>query len=348
MSATRIATELEVREVDVHDDDAVAAWLHVVNTADRHERGEHSTPWRLPELLAGLREPTKHRRHHLFVGVADDRVVASGGLGLPLLDNLSAADIEVSVLPDLRRRGYGTRMLEVLESRARQEGRTRFDSEVGYRYELPSDGAGVPGVEFGKRHGYGFGIGDVQRELPLPVDEALLAEIAGEAAPYHSDYELRTFTTPFPEEHLRSYLELSSRLNTEAPTGDNEYEDEAVDLEAFRMHEARLRKQDRLAWHTVALDREGTVVGYTDLVVPEHDPDFVMQWGTLVDRTHRGHRLGLAVKIANLRAVQAAHVADGRRLVTWNAEVNDHMIGINERLGFRAVARGGELQKKIA
>ena len=30
---------------------------------------------------------------------------------------------------------------------------------------------------------------------------------------------------------------------------------------------------------------------------------------------------------------------------TWNAEVNEHMIGINERLGFRPVERMGEFQK---
>ena len=104
----------------------------------------------------------------------------------------------------------------------------------------------------------------------------------------------------------------------------------------------------RQTWHTVALDGDGNVVAYTDIVVARHDPDFCFQWGTLVDRPHRGHRLGLAVKVANLQALQASHTADGRRLVTWNAEVNDHMIAINERLGFRKTARGGELQKKIA
>lgn len=129
--------------------------------------------------------------------------------------------------------------------------------------------------------------------------------------------------------------------------GDNDYEDEAVDVEAHRSHEKQVEAQGRTVFTTVALDREGNVAAYTDIMAPSHDTACVYQWGTLADRAHRGHRLGLAVKIANLKALQATGEYDGRRLVTWNAEVNDHMIGINEQMGFRPVARAGELQKKL-
>jgi hypothetical protein len=101
-------------------------------------------------------------------------------------------------------------------------------------------------------------------------------------------------------------------------------------------------------WHTVALDRAGTVVAYTQLVVPAPEQPFIFQWGTLVHRAHRGHRLGMAVKLANHRSLQTNVDVTGRRVVTWNAEVNDHMIGINERLGYTKAARNGELQKKLA
>ncbi len=36
-----------------------------------------------------------------------------------------------------------------------------------------------------------------------------------------------------------------------------------------------------------------------------------------------------------------------RRVLTWNAEVNGHMIGVNERLGFVPVERSGEFQKRL-
>ncbi|WP_274378275.1 MULTISPECIES: hypothetical protein [unclassified Nocardioides] len=33
-------------------------------------------------------------------------------------------------------------------------------------------------------------------------------------------------------------------------------------------------------------------------------------------------------------------------MTTYNAEVNAHMVGVNERLGFVSVARLGEFQKR--
>ena len=33
--------------------------------------------------------------------------------------------------------------------------------------------------------------------------------------------------------------------------------------------------------------------------------------------------------------------------MTFNAEVNEHMIGVNERLGFVPIERLGEFQKKV-
>lgn len=217
-------------------------------------------------------------------------------------------------------------------------------------HDGPADGAGTPGIEFARAHGYGFGLGDVQRTLVLPVADALLEEIAAEAAPHHAAYRLESWTGPIPDAWIESWLEVAASFNTEAPAGAMEREAESVDVPAFRTGEAVIELQGRSVWHTVALDRADRVVAYTVLVLPTHDRDFVFQWATLVRPEHRGHRLGLAVKVRNLLALQAgADAADlaGRRLVTWNAEVNDHMIAINDRLGFVRTARLGEVQKKV-
>lgn len=338
---------LQIEEVDPFDDDALAAWLHVVNVADEFERGDATTFWTFPEIQVVARNPRKSLKEVRVNGSVDGVVVAAGQVRLPQLDNLSAADVEVSVLPEHRRRGYGSAMLEFCEGIAKEHGRTRLDAMTAWKYDGPADGAGTSGVEFGKVHGYVFGLGDVQREVTLPVDYAVLAELEAEAAERAAGYELRTWTGPFPDDDLLlRYLELSSKLITEAPTGDLDYEDEAVDVEAHRIHEEVFAKQGRTIFTTVALAPDGAVAAYTDLMAPSHDTTHVYQWGTLASREHRGHRLGLAVKVANLRLLQRER-PDVTRLTTYNAEVNAHMIGVNEALGFRPVARLGDFQKKL-
>jgi uncharacterized protein involved in propanediol utilization len=49
---------------------------------------------------------------------------------------------------------------------------------------------------------------------------------------------------------------------------------------------------------------------------------------------HRGHRLGLAAKLASHRALRAA-VPVCELVATSNADVNAHMNAINEALGYR-------------
>jgi hypothetical protein len=69
----------------------------------------------------------------------------------------------------------------------------------------------------------------------------------------------------------------------------------------------------------------GRPVGVAEVQLPQLD-----------NLDNRGHRLGTIVKIANLRHAMAGEPAL-RVINTWNAAVNDHMISINEALGFRPV-----------
>ncbi|PWN04739.1 PE-PGRS family protein [Nocardioides silvaticus] len=337
---------LEITAVDPLDVGAIHAWVDLNTSVVRHEVGESGAMWTAPEMVAALQKPSKGRNELIYLGTADGTLVATGWITLPMIDNLTSADLYVAVVPEHRRRGLGSAMLAHLEQECAARGRTRLDAITDWPYDGAADGTGAPGVEFGKAHGFAFGLGDVQRELQLPADVEVLTRLAAEAASYHSDYELRTWSGPIPDDLVLSYLELSTRLNTEAPVGDLEREDQTVDIEAHRSAERTLAEQQRVPWHTVALDRDGNVVAYSDLMVPATDPHWVHQWGTLVDPAHRGHRLGVAVKVANLLAYQEAHPEDRRRVITWNAEVNRHMIAINEQMGFVATARGGQLQKK--
>lgn len=72
----------------------------------------------------------------------------------------------------------------------------------------------------------------------------------------------------------------------------------------------------------------------------------MFQWGTLVAPGHRGHRLEMAAKAHNLLWVEREQ-SDRTALVTTNAEVNRHMIAVNDALGFRPVERLVELHSAL-
>lgn len=340
-------SELQITELQGGDEAGLAAWSDVAVAAERHDLGDHAEYWTHDELLPMLGTTTGRRQFRLFSAALDGEVVAAGRMLVPLKDNLDLAEVHVAVRPDVRRRGLGSQLVRHIEACSLAAGRTRLDAFPSWQHDSPEDGAGTAGAEFARAHGFTLTLGDVQRQLHLPVADDLLEGLAREAAAHHPGYELRSWAGPIPEDLVVSWLELSSTLATEAPSGTGVHENEAVDVPAFRESEALQAAQGRTMWHTVALDDTGRVVAYTQLAETLHDNPFLFQWGTLVHRDHRGHRLGLAVKVANHRALQAGSNVAGRRTVTWNAGVNDHMITINERLGFVRGARGGEFQKKL-
>lgn len=335
---------LEIRKVDPHDRAAFDAWHAAYLAADQLGR-EYALPMRLEEMRADVQAVEKGRRAEAWAGVVDGEVVVSGLLEIQLLDNLSAAFMEVFTAPGRRRQGHGSAMLGHLESVARGHGRSILMVEASFPYPGPADGADAPVVSWLTARGYRLALVDLQQRLSLPVPEERLDALAAEAAPHHTAYRLRSWAGPVPDDIVESFTVLEASIATEAPLGDLHLEPEAADVEDLRDGEATLARQGRTKYNTVALDAAGEVVAYTDLVTSVHEEGRAFQWGTLVRRAERGHRLGLAVKAANLRQLQRAR-PDITELVTFNAEVNTHMLGVNERLGFAAVERLGEFQKR--
>jgi len=337
----------DIVDVDPSDGAAFAAWHHVYDTSARHELGDVATPWRLEELRAAIQGGGRHSWSGASAALVDGRVVGAGWMRTPLLDNLELAELDVHVLPTHRRRGIGSALLARLEDEARARRRRVLTALASWRHDAGPDGDGQPGPAFARARGYDLALTEVQRELRVPVADDLLAGLADDAARAHASYTLRSWTGPVPDELLQGWAEITSTLATEAPTGDLELEPEAVSTEAVREREATLERQGRAKHNTVALSEAGEVVAYTDLATSVHEPGRAYQWGTLVRSEHRGHRLGVAVKVANLRLLQRER-PDIVRLTTYNAEVNRHMIEVNEALGFRPVARLGDFQKKLA
>ena len=342
-----MSTALRITALDPHDPASFDPWWEAYRDAEQHDRGEVATVWQRDELRALMQAPGRARAVAGWSGAVGEETVTTGYLSLPQLDNLTRASVAVTTTAPHRRRGHGTAMLEHLLAQVRAAGRITVDTETFWPHDAGPDGAGAPGREFARRHGFELALGDVHRRLTLPVADDLLDRLAGEAANRHAGYTLRSFTGPVPDELLAGVAELDALVATDAPTGTLDVEPHAVDLAAFRDAEGLLERQGRTKVATVALDPAGEVVAFTDLATTVHEPDRAYQWGTLVRRDHRGHRLGLAVKVANLRLLQREFPAI-RQLTTFNAESNVHMVAVNDALGFEPVERLGEFQLRLS
>ena len=321
-----------VRPLDVHDDAEVAAAHEATNASKRHERPWGKT-WSLREMTVQLRTESSTERLEPIVALVDGQVAGLALLWFPLLDNTRFTWAEIDVDPALRGRGAGSALMEQVVDRTRAEGRRT----VLVEFNVPDDARDDhPYVRFAQRHGFTYANTEIRRILDLPVDPDRLAELAAGAAERHEGYRIEFHHAPLPDELLPSYCDCWNQLAVDAPTGEVDFEEESSTPQTYAEEIARLQAQERTMLHTVAIAPSGEVVAYNDLVVSADDPDEVMQWGTLVRKDHRGHRLGMAVKARGLQGL--AEVApEAKRVQTCNAEQNAHMVGVNVELGFRKV-----------
>lgn len=323
---------METKPLDPHDDTQMKRFHEITWRAEKEDGRPWNPMWTFEEMAGLFREPTSDQRCDGIAAYDDTGMVGVGFLMLSLLDNLDTAFAFVAVEPDLRGRGIGTVVLDALVELATREGRTQLLSGAGVPFEQRESS---PVIAWAGRHGFSLANLEIQRNLRLPVDPGLLDSVIAEAAEKHEGYEIRSYVGPLPDELLPSWCELSNTFLLEAPMGEVSVEAGALTPQAVREREAVTRQMGRTVYSTIAV-RDGMVVAHTDIGVPR-EGDEAHQWGTLVHRDHRGHRLGAAVKAANLRSLGAAQ-PEVARVVTTNAETNEWMVAINDRLGFEPVA----------
>ena len=275
-------------------------------------------------------------------------VLGAVEFAMPIRDNLHLVDdVYVQVPGRARRAGIGTALWLQARRIGAENGRTAFiawshhlagATSIPARVESPT-GVGHLPVDRGTLFATSLGLqlAQVEREsrLAVPVDPGLLATLRAEAeAVALPDYEVVSWIGPTPEEHRARVAELNRTLSADAPTGELEWQEEVWDAERVR-HSDELAHRTGYSVCTLAIHAAtGDAAGFTLLHVHNAYPHRPEQWNTAVAAPHRGHRLGLLIKAVNLERLATAN-PDARYVVTWNAGENNHMLGINTRLGFR-------------
>ena len=338
------------------------------DTTDRLERLRHSTDHLHPAYVA-LAGPAREGAGVRKVpatgdtSVADDDVLAEMWVEIPLLDNEHLGYIDLTVRIAHRHEGIGSAMIELGERMLRAHDRTTvlgWNTVTSALTDLdgPTDGTLVDpsgtirirtddrDVRFVLAHGYSFSQAERHSVQPLPVPEAVLADALAEGETKAAGYELVKFLGQPSDDLLEGLAPLFAAMATDPPLGDVDWRPEVWDVDRVRRAYAHM---------TVGLDvyttcarhiATGELAAFTQLKGPHDKPEVVYQENTLVLSHHRGHALGLWVKVANCEWILRDRPSS-RRVHTWNADENDYMLAINTRLGYRRESIAAAWQKVL-
>jgi GNAT superfamily N-acetyltransferase len=284
----------------------------------------------IPEMLADQMRygwDLEPEDHYLYVPEDAADPVGVLTLDMPRRDNLHLVWAQIFVHPDHRRRGHGSVIMNEVLRMAREAGRSTI--WVG----TAEDDQGAQ--RFVEGFGFSYASRDARRRQVLSnVDQAEVQRLWGLAQAAAADYCLERLQPPITDEVLSELIEVTAAIN-DAPMGDLTFEDEEFDLQRLRDFETAITGRGEREYRVLARCRTtGEVGGHTVVMIHPLRPDIGGQADTAVARHHRGHRLGLLLKIDMMRWLANAE-PQLKIIETWNNVDNEFMINVNEALGYR-------------
>ena len=269
-----------------------------------------------------------------WAGYVEDVLVGFATASLPEDASTDVAVVRITVHPGYRDRGVGTALLRHLATECRVRGRTVLEA-----WHIPVGGVGE---RWARQRGFATVNTIVQQKLHLPEVDPSTWRVDAPAG-----YHAVSWIGAAPDDLVASYARASNAIH-DAPFGESGFELPQWTVEKVRDAEARFAAQGVEFWVVAAVrDADGEVAGLTELMLRSWLPDTAIVNNTAVLQQHRGHGLGVFVKArmtAWLRARRPAY----RWIATSTAASNEHMIRINERIGFRSWLRTVVVNADIA
>jgi GNAT superfamily N-acetyltransferase len=298
---------MRVEEIDARTapDDVLLAF-HRIEEAYRAELASGGPGRSEAEAIAFYRyQPTTHTSCHWL---------ADGGFAGLYVHSPAAAFVHLMVLPDRRREGIGTALLETVLRRCRELAVVA----------LHGDHSTPAGAAFAAR----VGARDGQRVVKSVLD---LCDASLDSPPLPGAWKLATWLGRVPDDHLDAFV-AARRSMDDAPSPDD-LEFPTATAEWVRASEESLAQRGREMRVTVAIRDDGEIGAFTELRVSQGSTSaFTDDTGTVA--AHRGQGLARAVKVESLRRLREDH-PEVDVVTTSNAEENAAMRHINTSVGFR-------------
>jgi GNAT superfamily N-acetyltransferase len=333
-----------IMRIDVYEpadvDAGTAEALAVLRNAAMAVDAPHLSPVSAEHVRLSLRYGhDAHPVPHLFVAVSDaDDLVGYAEVHVSAWDNPHLASVELDTHPEIRGQDIDDLLYKAVVDKVSFLGRTLLisDAWVGSHREA-----------FWLRHGFAVASRDAQRRLvTADLDWHKLDALHDKSVAASQDYDIVALPMPAPADLMPGLLELQRAMN-DAPIDDLDLEDDVWSEERLRRYEQAMTAR-KIRLHRLFARRrsDGQLGGQTVVALDIERPHLGFQEDTSVVRSHRGHRLGLRLKIEMLRRL-ADLEPQIERIDTWNAESNTHMLAVNDAIGCFVVGRVAGMQKRL-
>jgi GNAT superfamily N-acetyltransferase len=287
----------------------------------------------------------EHQPKRLLLARVDGRVVGRASIEVQVDASMEVGWLLIEILPEFRGRGIGTAALERLVEFAKEGGQTVLQGwglakEIeGQRLISPTGFGSIPvaddSVRFARKHGFALEQVERSSRVMLPVDAS--SHLAAAEAAAGPDYRVHTWAGDVPEQWREDIALMLTRMSTDAPAAGLDVDEDSWTPERIVEEEERERDSPRTYLYAAAEHvPSGHLVAFSVLSVPSERERAVSQDDTLVLREHRGHKLGMLVKAANLQFLQTERPGHPA-VTTFNAAENEHMLAVNDALGFEPV-----------
>jgi GNAT superfamily N-acetyltransferase len=329
---SRTLSTVNIVALAADDEPTTEGWLALLDAAGGHFP-ESAPPCRV-DLTGSLRFAPPEVTLGDWVACRDGIVI--GALRLAFPDGAEVARVDqLLVHPDARRQGIGRMLHEHALRQAAEHGAATLTAMI---VEALPDG---PHRDLAPA-AFAAAMGATRSPEPAGLHQWLDLDttdpLASGVPAMPDGYRLVTWGTITPDEYAIAVSTLERSLGTgqwdsEEDTGNT------VDTSYARRFETMRVGRGRRAYHTgVIYEASDRLVGYTSISKTTGNPEYALQGMTVVHDAHRGHGLGLILKLANLEYA-LRHEPGLRKLETANDETNTAMVAVNAAMGYRPDVR---------